>query len=112
MAFFLISTVSSRGSSPEREIVDLVWFPTAGGKTGGIFRSCCLLDVLRRIRNPHDSGTQVLMRYTLRLLTANQFQRVAVFYVQWKSFAESTGNTRASSIFNRRLGWWRYNAQY
>jgi hypothetical protein len=66
----------------DREICDLLWFPTGGGKTEAYLGLAAFTLGLRRLRafrdNSRDStggGVSVLSRYTLRLLSIQQFRR-------------------------------------
>jgi hypothetical protein len=63
----------------EREIVDLLFFPTGGGKTEAYLGLSAFTILLRRLRQPdvRACGVTVLMRYTLRLLTLDQLARAA-----------------------------------
>lgn len=63
----------------ERKTVDLLFFPTGGGKTEAYLGLAAFTLVWRRLSNPGvgSAGVSVLMRYTLRLLTFDQLGRAA-----------------------------------
>jgi hypothetical protein len=63
----------------DREIVDLLFFPTGGGKTEAYLGLAAYSIAHRRITNPGltGAGVTVIMRYTLRLLTLDQLSRAA-----------------------------------
>lgn len=82
LGFILLAlpSLADPGAS-DRAVMDLLWFPTGGGKTEAYLALIAFLAFHRRLSrngNP-DSGAGVcaIMRYTLRLLTTQQFVRAA-----------------------------------
>jgi hypothetical protein len=80
---FLLMNVAgaSNEQHDDRKIVDLIWFPTGGGKTEAYLGVAAYTMAYRRLLAPEQvdkyAGVAVFMRYTLRLLTTQQFQRAA-----------------------------------
>lgn len=87
LAFVLLNLPSlTRPTHLERigedALADLLFFPTGGGKTEAYLGLCAYTFAIRRLQGEvagrsGEGGVAVLMRYTLRLLTAQQFQRAA-----------------------------------
>ena len=88
LAFMLLNLPGiTRFDHPERSedpqaVADLLWFPTGGGKTEAYLGLTAYTLALRRLQGivegrSGESGVAVLMRYTLRLLTLQQFQRAS-----------------------------------
>ena len=81
LAFVLINLPSLVDRTHQhRRTCDLLWFPTGGGKTEAYLGLTAFILAHRRLRPAASGhrvagGVSVLMRYTLRLLTLQQFQR-------------------------------------
>jgi hypothetical protein len=78
---FILMTLRSIANPlhAERELVDLLFFPTGGGKTEAYLGLAAFTMVYRRLTHGgiRAAGMSVLMRYTLRLLTLDQLGRAA-----------------------------------
>lgn len=80
LAFILLNLASiAAPDHSDRQTVDLLFFPTGGGKTEAYLGLAAFTLILRRLKNPGitSAGVSVLMRYTLRLLTLDQLERAS-----------------------------------
>ncbi len=82
LAFLLLNLEGlADPAHPDRATVDLLFFPTGGGKTEAYLGVAATAMLLRRLRHRDDAhqgaGVTVLLRYTLRLLTLDQLGRAA-----------------------------------
>lgn len=91
LAFQLLSLESLQDEmSPDRETMDLLWFPTGGGKTEA-YLALTSFEIARRrmVWGEAGGGTSVWMRYTLRLLTSQQFERCATLVAVMETMRRS-----------------------
>ena len=91
MAFILVNLEGlTDPTSPDRALADLLWFPTGGGKTEAYLGLIAIAIMMRRLRDPDDAGVSVLMRYTLRLLTLQQYERATglICALEWLRLKE------------------------
>jgi hypothetical protein len=105
IAFILMSIESLVDETSEsRDIVDLIWFPTGGGKTEAYLGVAAFQMILRRLNDPMDAGVDIMMRYTLRLLTADQFQRSSRLICSLEYLREKNRNKLGDVPFS--IGIW------
>jgi hypothetical protein len=103
---FLLMTIESvaLGTIPDRDIVELIWFPTGGGKTEAYLGLVAFSIFIRRLKNPDDQGVNVLMRYTLRLLTTQQFQRASRLILAMEIIRRQLSSELGENSFS--IGMW------
>ena len=101
LAFLLMSIESvSNEKSSGRDIVDLIWFPTGGGKTEAYLGLTAFTIFYRRLAHLEESsGTTVIMRYTLRLLAAQQFTRASTLICACEYIRDDS--TRKNPIYGK-----------
>lgn len=90
-------------------IADLLWFPTGGGKTEAYLGLTAYTLAIRRLQGTIEGrsgqdGVAVLMRYTLRLLTLQQFQRASSLICACEMIRRQDPTLWGSTPF--RLGLW------
>ena len=88
---------------------DLLWFPTGGGKTEAYLGLAAYTMAIRRLQKnaggrDGENGVAVLMRYTLRLLTLQQFQRAATLMCACEQIRQNNAERWGETPF--RLGLW------
>ncbi|WHY78383.1 helicase-related protein [Neobacillus sp. WH10] len=105
LAFLLMSLRSiAEENCNERNLVDLIWFPTGGGKTEAYLGLTAFTIFYRRLAHKEVSkGTTVLMRYTLRLLAAQQFLRAGTLICACESIRKDS-NKRKPKYPSYQLG--------
>ncbi len=115
LAFLLINlagltSLDHPDRSSERTAgADLLWFPTGGGKTEAYLGLAAYAMAIRRLQKnlggrDGENGVAVLMRYTLRLLTLQQFQRAATLICGCEQIRQGDPGKWGETPF--RLGLW------
>ena len=96
---------AERGVGPEA-LADLLFFPTGGGKTEAYLGLSAYTMALRRLQGVvagrvGDEGVAVLMRYTLRLLTIQQFQRATALICACESIRRKALEQAVKGVHRR-----------
>ena len=90
-------------------VADLLWFPTGGGKTEAYLGVAAFTMAIRRLQGPlggldASRGLSVIMRYTLRLLTVQQFQRATTLICAMETLRRADEKTWGNAPFT--IGLW------
>jgi len=103
LAFILLSIESViLKDSKSRRICDLLWVPTAAGKTEAYLVLVAILMAYKRLEErkagkPHY-GTKIISRYTLRMLTIQQFRRTLSLFTAAEFL-------RVYDLHGKKIGW-------
>lgn len=90
----------------DRNLVDLIWFPTGGGKTEAYLGLTAFTIFYNRLAGLDPTGADVIMRYTLRLLTAQQFERAGLLFCAMEYVRKLPKNFEKLGDKPFRLGMW------
>jgi hypothetical protein len=93
-------------SHEDRELVELIWFPTGGGKTEAYLGLTAFTIFYNRLAGLAPGGADVIMRYTLRLLTTQQFQRASLLFCAMEHIRKLPQNLQKLGTPEFRLGMW------
>lgn len=116
LAFFLLilpslADPSNSYRTDENAVGDLLWFPTGGGKTEAYLGAAAFAMAVRRLQQPvapdyldPSRGLAVIMRYTLRLLTLQQFQRASTLICAMETLRQADPKTWGETPFT--IGLW------
>ena len=111
LAFFLLNLKGIvEPDHADRRTVDLLFFPTGGGKTEAYLGLAAFTLIYRRFRTgvggviPKYAGVTVLMRYTLRLLTLDQLSRAAALVCALELIRQE--NRKELGIWPFEIGLW------
>lgn len=96
-------------TKPVDAFADLLWFPTGGGKTEAYLGVAAFTMAIRRLQGKLGGldgtrGLSVIMRYTLRLLTLQQFQRATTLICAMESLRRQDQKTWGTTPFS--IGLW------
>jgi hypothetical protein len=119
LAFILLSIPSLADpthkdrTKPVEAYADLLWFPTGGGKTEAYLGVAAFAMAIRRLQGQlggYDGsrGLTVIMRYTLRLLTLQQFQRASALICAMELLRQKAAASGDNSLGNEpfTIGLW------
>ena len=94
--------------SRDKDLVDLLYFPTGGGKTEAYLAVSAFLIFWRRFSFPTQyDGVNIIIRYTLRLLSAQQFERATKLILACEFIRQNQKDLGSEKI---SIGFWIGNA--
>ena len=94
----------------DREVVDLLYFPTGGGKTEAYLGLMAFVIANRRLRASEtgaynlDGGVTAILRYTLRLLTTQQRDRITKMVIAAEMVRQKTAPRYGNEPIS--IGFW------